>query len=146
MLSRLKKDEHIGIGDRWYIMDNDNLLGEVSIDLERSRDSTFELRIEKGSRGPDEETAAGLAERISYNYSLTDSSLILDPYFRTDKDDKWRIQRLSLTIYVPEGKAVSLNKNTAGFLDHIYNLDHYSNYRMAGKTWIMHQDGLENVR
>ena len=34
----------------------------------------------------------------------------------------------------------------AEFLEDVYNLDHDSDYRMAGKTWIMHEDGLESVR
>ncbi|HYW95197.1 MAG TPA: PspC domain-containing protein [Bacteroidales bacterium] len=146
MLARIKQDEHFRIDDRRYVMKDDNLYGEVTIDVEKGRSDAYELRMEKGSRGPDEETAASMAEKIAFNYTLQDSLLTVDPWFRAGSGEKWRLQRLDVTIYVPEGKAVHFDKNTGVFLEGVYNLDHYSDYRMAGKTWIMHEEGLESVR
>ncbi len=146
MYSRLRQDDHIEIGNRRYIIKDDNIYGEISIDVERSRNDKFEMRVVKSSRGPDVKTAEELAETIEYKYSMKDSILTMDPYFSTKPGEKWRLQRIDITVYIPEGKAVNLNKNTGDFLDRIYNLDHFSNYRMAGRTWIMHQDGLENVK
>ena len=146
MLNRLRSDNHLDIGNKWYIVNDHTLYGEVNVDIEKSRDDHFNLRVVKGSRGPDEETAESLAENITYSYTVKDSLLSLDPYFKNDSDEKWRSQHLTLTIFVPENKAIHLDKNTADFLKHSYNREHYSPYHFAGKTWIMNQDGLGRVQ
>jgi hypothetical protein len=145
-LSRLKSKDKINLDDQWYILNNgEYFYGEVEVDIEKSRSSEYEIRIVKGSIGSNEEEAGRIASEIEYSYDLEGSNLVLDPYFKSDLDNKWRIQTLRIYVYIPEDKAVHFDRNTASFLDGIYNLDHYSNYRMAGKTWIMREDGLEST-
>jgi phage shock protein PspC (stress-responsive transcriptional regulator) len=146
LYSGIRDRDHVEIGDRWYLFDHHNISGEVSIDIEKSRSGNFEMKIMKESRGSDSEEAEEFSDRIEYHFSQDGSQLILDPSFNIGEGEKWRMQRIDLIIYIPDGKAVNLSKNTANFLDNIYNLDHFSSYRMAGKTWIMHEEGLENVR
>ncbi len=146
MLARVSPEDHIGIGDNWYIMKDHIIYGEINIHIEKSRDDNYSLRVVKGSRGPDEEMAISLAESIAYSYTLRDSLLTLDPYFRNDTGEKWRSQYLRLTIFIPENKAISLQRNTSGYLKNVYNTDQYSSHRMAGKTWVMHEGGLEYTR
>ncbi len=146
MLSTFKSLKHVGVNNHWYIVRGDEFYGEVNIDVERSDDNVFKLRVVKSSRGSDEKSAEEMANSIGYNYTVNDSLLTVDPYFRNASGDRYHSQSLDLTVFVPEGKAVSLNKNTADFLGHINNLDQVTSYRMAGKTWVMHQDGLESVR
>lgn len=143
-----KEEEHkLKLNDRWYVLSKgDKIYGEVEIDIEKSRTSAFELRIEKGSRGYDQGNARELAEKISYHYTLSDSLLVLDRYFSSEADDRWRLQNVEITILVPENYQVDLDKSTSHYLEGVFNLDDYSNYQMGGKRWIMREEGLEFVR
>jgi phage shock protein PspC (stress-responsive transcriptional regulator) len=147
MIGKLKGEDRLEINDKWYIFEEENMIyGEVRLDIEKSRSDKVEMRIEKESRGTNEYEAQELAGNISYSYKVENNVLVLDPYFHVDMDDKWRFQNIDITIYLPEGKAVNLDKSTSQYLDGIYNLDHYSSYRMGGMTWMMQEDGLEFIR
>jgi phage shock protein PspC (stress-responsive transcriptional regulator) len=147
MMGKLKGEDRLKINDKWYIYEDENMIfGEIRLDIEKSRSEIIEMRIEKESRGTNEYEAQKLAENISYSYEIENNELVLDPFFHIDMDDKWRFQNIDITIYLPEGKAISLDKSTSQYLDGIYNLDHYSSYRMGGMTWMMQEDGLEFVR
>jgi phage shock protein PspC (stress-responsive transcriptional regulator) len=140
------RNKNFEINDRWYLIEKgDKIYGEVEVDIEKSRTGELEILIEKGSRGYDRENASYLAERISYNYYQSDTVLTLEPYFSTDVNDRWRMQTVGLTILVPENYTVTLDKNTASYLQGIYNLDRYSSFKMAGKRWRMKEDGLEHL-
>jgi hypothetical protein len=40
---------------------------------------------------------------------------------------------------------VVLEKETRDILDNVYNVDHISDWRMGGKTWLMTGLGLKDV-
>lgn len=147
MLGKFQGEEHFEINDKWYIFEDEKMFyGEIRLDIEKSRTDRIEMRIEKESRGTNESEAKNLAESISYSYKIENNRIVLDPFFHINIDDKWRFQNTDITLYIPEGKAINLDKNTSQYLDGIYNLDHYSSYRMGGMTWVMQEDGLEFVR
>ena len=65
--------------------------------------------------------------------------------FKSEYEEKWRAQRVELTLFVPEGKAIQFSKPVADHIDDIRaGRNRYSPWRMAEKTWWMHESGLEN--
>ncbi|MDA3821710.1 MAG: hypothetical protein PF450_03725, partial [Bacteroidales bacterium] len=85
------------------------------------------------------------ASKLNYNYSSSGNQITLDPYFYIENADKWRFQRLDISLQVPEGKYIMLEKETREILDDVYNVDHISDWRMGGKTWLMTKKGLTLV-
>jgi len=136
----------IDLDDRWILVeDADAFYGRVQIDIEKARGDQFVLEIEKESKGRTWERAEENAANIDYTFKTRDNRLIMDPYFSMDMDHKWRFPRVETTLRVPEGKVVVIDRQARDYLDGIHNLNHRSDWNMAGKTWQMTEEGLELI-
>lgn len=130
--------EKFGIEEFKYLMASDGTIyGEINIDFRKSKTDEFKMEIEKSSRGEDYEEALRFADYINYSFTRSDSLLSLDPYFHSQYENKWRFQTVEINIFVPEGKSVQFDKETAKFVDYIRNENNYSPWKMADKTWTM---------
>jgi phage shock protein PspC (stress-responsive transcriptional regulator) len=118
------------------------LLGSVKLDVEKAGNNEFAILVKKSSRGKTRELAKESSEKIIYNFTQKDSLLFFDPYFILAKDEKWREQEISITLKVPEGKAVFLNENMVKIISDIENVSNTWDGDMVGKTWIMKPEGL----
>jgi hypothetical protein len=67
---------------------------------------------------------------------------MFDPYFILGKDEKYRGQDVSITIKVPEGKAVYLSDDLVKIIHDIENVSNTWDGDMVGKTWVMKPEGL----
>jgi phage shock protein PspC (stress-responsive transcriptional regulator) len=140
-------DESIfDLDKKWFLMeDADAFYGRVDIDIERASEDEFSVDIEKASKGKSWDQARENADNIDYSYRVRGNRLILDPYYSVDMEYKWRFPRVEAIIHVPEGKVVVLDRETRDYLEGIRNVDHLSDWNMAGKTWKMTEEGLELV-
>jgi phage shock protein PspC (stress-responsive transcriptional regulator) len=120
----------------------DVLLGHVKLDVEKSGNEDFTILIKKESRGRTREVAKESSESIIYRFEQKDSTLLFDPYFILGKDVKYRGQNVSITIKVPEGKAVYLGDDLVKIIHDIENVSNTWDGDMVGKTWVMKPDGL----
>ncbi len=130
--------EEFGINNRWYLMgEEEEVYGKVEIDIRSTNDDYYSLRIEKSSFGSNYNEAIRYAENINYSFTRTDSLLVFDPYFKSGYEEKWRAQRVELTINVPEGKGIKFEKPVAGHIDYIRSETRYSPWKMADEVWLM---------
>ena len=142
----LDDEKFIDLDDRWILVeDADAFYGRVQIDIEKARGDQFVLEIEKESKGRTWEKAEENAANIDYAFRTRDNRLIMDPYFSMDMDHKWRFPRVETTLRVPKGKVVVIDRQARDYLDGIHNLNHRSDWNMAGKTWLMTEEGLELI-
>jgi phage shock protein PspC (stress-responsive transcriptional regulator) len=118
------------------------LLGNASLDIEKSGNNEFVILVKKISRGKTREIAKENSESIIYRYDVKDSTLVFDPYFILDKDDKYRGQQVKITIKIPEGKAVFLSEDLVKIIYDIENVSNTYDGDMVGKTWEMKPEGL----
>lgn len=143
IINEFESENTINIDNKWYLRDDPkSLYSRIEINAKKSLDSCYKFRIEKIARGLDKETAGLFAKKITYGFTQKDSSLILDPYFLIDNEGPWRAQSVEITVYVPVGKSIKFDKNTEVFLGWINNTEDYSDWEVAGKTFIMNPDGL----
>ncbi|MGW8315172.1 MAG: PspC domain-containing protein [Bacteroidales bacterium] len=134
------------LDNHWYLPeDADAFYGRIDLDIEQSGDDTFMIDIEKRSKGRSWERARENAANINYTFRTNENTLIVDPYFSVDLEDKWRFPRVEVVIRVPEDKVVVLDRNTRDILEGVRNVDHLSDWNMAGKTWRMTGEGLEKI-
>jgi phage shock protein PspC (stress-responsive transcriptional regulator) len=128
----------------WFVTEDlDRIYGQIELDIERSDDAFFMLEINKRSKGRNREDATTRAVNLNYNFVTNSNKLVLNPYFFLEGDEKWRIPRVELTLEVPVGKFVHLEKETREILEHANNVDQTSAWRMSGKTWMMTEEGLK---
>ncbi len=118
------------------------LLGHSRLDIEKSGNNEFVVLVKKSSRGNTRENAKENSENIIYRFDQNDSTIVFDPYFILDKDAKYRGQEVSITVKVPEGKAVFLSDNMVKIIHDIDNVSNTWDGDMVGKTWIMKPEGL----
>ncbi|MCF8227276.1 MAG: PspC domain-containing protein [Bacteroidales bacterium] len=134
------------LDSEWYITkDLDRIYGSVELDIEEAKGHQYLLEIEKYSKGRNMEDAEYNAEKLNYEYTISNNVLVIDPYFFLDKSSKWRFPKVKVTVEVPEGKYIFLEKETKELLEDVYNVDHISDWRMSGKMWKMTDRGLKLV-
>lgn len=118
------------------------MLGEVRLDVEKAGNDEFSIMVKKASRGKTREDARDTAEDIIYRFNLQDSTVVFDPYFILEKDDKYRAQEVTIIVKVPEGKSVYLGDDMVMIIHDIENVSNTWDGDMVGKTWIMKPEGL----
>jgi len=142
----LDRQSWFDIDEKWYILkDADEIYGRVDLDIEKISSGNFSMDIVRKSKGKNLELAERNARNINYNFKTRQNHLLVDPYFFIEAKDKWRFPRVELVVNVPEGKVVVLARNTRYILDNVQNVDRLSDWNMAGKTWLMTEDGLQKI-
>jgi hypothetical protein len=122
------------------------MAGKPIIYVGRAEGTSFELIVEKESRGASRQIARQNAERIEVKYTLIDSSLVISPYFILQKDEKWRAQEVKIFINVPEGKKIYFDKNIESLIGTRQDYCEYWPEEMIGNTWVMKGEKLEKEK
>ena len=143
-----------GFNDRWYftyddtwhvISGHDKVYGKIELDIEPASLEDYEISVRKNSQGRNQVEATINAEKLDYLWRQEGPDLILDPYFSLEKPNKWRLPGTRVTIMVPPGKYIRLDRNTRYFLDNVKSVDDEWNNMLAGNVWIMTEEGLSAV-
>jgi phage shock protein PspC (stress-responsive transcriptional regulator) len=125
----------------------------VFVEITKSPNDSFQVTMKKTSRGYSRNDANNLASLINFHVEQKDSILLLDKGIAINKTDKFRNQAVIITIYVPVGKQIKVNKGI-GWPVHIgdrnwdveWNDEYYDseeNIRwQSGVDYIMKPDGL----
>ena len=79
------------------------------IRIVKSKTDSFKVMVLKMSDGYSKSQATELAEKITYNITQTDSVLALYKGITINKTDKFRNQRIVITIAVPVGKRILID-------------------------------------
>ncbi len=98
------------INDEKIIYSND-----IRLIVRHTRDSVGRLLIERTAQGGSFLNAKKRAEAIDYNYSFEDGKLILDGFFITDIEQKYRDQEVEIVLYLPIGSILYAEDNTYSF-------------------------------
>ncbi|WP_299523165.1 PspC domain-containing protein [Winogradskyella sp.] len=96
------------------IIEDDNGRSLVSTNVRfvvrSTTDSIASISIDKEAAGRNYDRAKQRAENINYSYQLTDNTLRLDKFLQTDIENKFSEQEVRVTLYVPEGTIIYLDK------------------------------------
>ncbi|PKA83836.1 phage shock protein C (PspC) family protein [Ulvibacter sp. MAR_2010_11] len=102
----IKYDEN----DEKIIYSND-----VRLIIRSTRDSIGKIVVEKTAEGKSLLEAKKRAEAINYNFSANNNSVLLDGYFLTNIDNKYRNQEVQVIMYLPVGTILYAEENTYSF-------------------------------
>ena len=101
-------------------LDDDTVFVEnVSVKIIKSVNDSFRVTMIKMANGSNRRAADTLARLIQFNVTQKDSLLLLDKGIAITKDDKFRNQRVIITIYVPVGKQIRVD-NSVGWGHNIH--------------------------
>ncbi|WP_412984384.1 PspC domain-containing protein [Pontimicrobium sp. IMCC45349] len=87
----------------------------VRLIFRSTKDSLAYVSVEKNARGNSHQNAKDRARNINYSYDFTNNELLLNSYFLTDVENKFRDQEVEVVLYLPEGSIVNANGNTYTF-------------------------------
>lgn len=69
------------------------------------------VQVEKIAHAHSMREASKIAQNIKYNFRVSGNSLILDNYLLTGLQDKFRLQRVEIFLYLPEGTYFKPDRN-----------------------------------
>lgn len=101
---------------------------DILINIETTKDSIGKIVIEKTAEGNNLLDAKKRAQAIDYNFNFNNSKLLLDGFFTTSPQNKYRDQQIEITVYVPEGTVVFMEENTTSYYGYNSEFDALSNY------------------
>ncbi|MEP7163145.1 MAG: PspC domain-containing protein [Ferruginibacter sp.] len=108
----LKMEPFEGLDEDTAVVQN------ISIHIVKSTNDSFKVTMLKMANGRTRRYADTLAAMIDFNAVQKDSLLVIDKGITVTKKDKFRNQRIVLTVYVPVGKQIRVNRNV-GWGNHI---------------------------
>lgn len=73
------------------------------------------IQIEKEAKGKTLFEAKQRAEKIKYGYKMEGNNLILDNYLLTDLKEKFRNQEIEITLFLPLGTLLKVDKSLARY-------------------------------
>ena len=125
------------------IINNKNyLFGRPRFNIVQSTNNECELKIKRVSNGSSEKDCIKNAKNIIYNTKEADGKLFLDNFFTISGKQEWRNQKIYITLKLPIGKVVYLNRNMQNIIYDINNVSNTLDDDMLGEYWIMKPDGL----
>jgi phage shock protein PspC (stress-responsive transcriptional regulator) len=96
-------------------MDEDTaFVKNVRVDIVKSPDSSYKVTLMKIANGRSRRYADTLAALIDFKVMQKDSVLLVDRGIPITRSNKFRNQRVVITIYVPVGKQIRVDENVLG--------------------------------
>ncbi len=152
----------------YSISEDSILLNTVQIKVLRSDDSSYHVRILRGSLGSSANTALEYARQISFSVTQSDSIIQLPGGFPITRDQQFRNQQVIVVVYIPIGKKIMMDNSVKRYdwvnlhvgrghfnwenddrYDENYDDEGFSlenNYRWnSGVQYMMTTDGLRPV-
>ena len=118
------------------------IIGKPKLYIAKSESDSFEMSVVKKSRGATRQTAKSSADAVKLEYTLVGDRLVLSPYFYIPYNQKWRVQEVEVTVYVPDGKAIYIEHNLENILSSDQEYCSCWPDEMVGNTWVMKDNRL----
>lgn len=129
--------------NRWFefrpfeaIEEDTAFVRNIRVQIVKADSGDFKVSMLRLANGRTRRTADTLASMINFNITQMDSILLLDKAIAINKHDKFRNQRVIVTIHVPVGKQIRIDQS-AGW---------YSDVRIEGPwddDWALEMDNVE---
>jgi phage shock protein PspC (stress-responsive transcriptional regulator) len=136
--NHIEFNDVINFAELVKVDNNDVYLGFPKVDITYTTDtSNFAIILHKESNGYSNKDAIKRAEKIEYNLQLEENKLMLAPYFKIDKNDKYRGQTVFIEIQIPKGKKIEFSNNIDRILVDVENNYYRYSQNYAGTTWMV---------
>ncbi len=101
-------------------------VNNVDVRILKSTNDSFKVTVIKMASGRTRTIAENNAVQIQYSGVQTDSVLLMNKGIAINKTDKFRNQRVVLTVYVPAGKRIKVD-NSLGWFNNVHIGRDYNN-------------------
>lgn len=97
------------------IQEDTAYVNNIDVRIVKSLNDSFKVTLVKMATGRNRSIAENNAAAINYTGVQQDSILLMDKGIAINKTDKFRNQRVLMTIYVPVGKRIKVDKSISWF-------------------------------
>ena len=118
---------------------------DVQLILRTTKDSLASIAVEKKAKGETYQRARERAQAIDYQYELKNSSLYLNAYYTTSTHNKFRDQKITVVLYLPEDSFLYADKNTYSFHRNYSSYDDVLDNRQEEQLLIVQNNALGQV-
>jgi phage shock protein PspC (stress-responsive transcriptional regulator) len=115
----------------------------IKLDIRESNSDYLYLKTYKKANAISEEKAKELTSKIDYKFEVINNTLMLDAYFLSDLENRYDSQYIRMTLYVPKGMTVYLDKSTKYFLNDVENYQKIYDRDMIKHYYAMDDEGLD---
>jgi len=120
-------------------------IDNVDLKIKPNNNNTYKLIVEKSAKGRSMDEAEERSKQTDYVWNQDNDHLSLHSFLGIDKNTKWRMQKIDLTLEVPRGKHIHLGKNMDMLLDDVDNVQDLYDDEMTNKLWKMTANGLSCI-
>jgi phage shock protein PspC (stress-responsive transcriptional regulator) len=140
-------DEFVQKSDYHLLNENNRLIiaGKPKLDIVASSNDAVEIVVTKKARGNEKREAYNRAGNIDYIYKADSAQAIFNNVFVTKANEKFRVQEVQITVKVPVGKTIYLDKTLDGIIYDVDNVTNTYDKDMLERKWSMTDRGLECV-
>lgn len=124
---------------------SENRYDFVTLRLRGHEQDQFRLVKEFVATGRNRQEAALNTQMVEYRVAQKDSILIFDPNLYFKEDAIFRMQRLSMTLFIPYEFPFQMKPELADILKNTLYQAGYSPYDMQDNTWIFTEKGLNCI-
>jgi phage shock protein PspC (stress-responsive transcriptional regulator) len=119
------------------------LISDVRLDIvKNTKDTLTKLQVLRFSRGHSATGARENQEKIVYPFTLHDTILTLPTQLRLHAGEPYRLQSVSMKLFLPEGKKISIDESAVDILHDIDNVQNLHDSELPGHVWKMTPAGL----
>lgn len=119
--------------------------GWARLDIERSADSLFHLKVEREAHGATTKAALFRAGNVNFRSEQRNDVLLVSPVIHYPAMDKFRGQDVQFTLEVPLGGSIFLRPGSKHVIYDIDNVTNTYDDDMLGRTWTMTSKGLMDM-
>ena len=115
----------------------------ISFDIRESNNSELYIRTYKKANGISINKAKELVKDIRFKYEVVNNTLMLDAYFLANLKNQNNSQYVRITLFVPKGMTIYLDKTNKSFIKKASNTQNIRSRHMIKRHFKMTNDGLD---
>lgn len=125
--------------------DGKSIMTLANLNIINGKDQPLSVTTDCYSRGISATIAQQNARSIDVSTSLNGNTLTIDPVLTFSKDKKWRGQKATINLSIPEGTVIHFDSDLYPLLQKATNSFNYVSGYMAGDYYRLTDDGLQKV-
>ena len=115
-LKRSSRKHEVAINGELIVYTND-----IRLDVKKSNTGYAYFIVQKESYGRSRITASKNAEKIQYEYTITDNEIVFDAFFLSDLKNIFKDEEIDITVFIPVNSTIYFDSSVKNFLSNVKN-------------------------
>ena len=125
-LKRSSRKHEVAINGELIVYTND-----IRLDVKKSNTGYAYFIVQKESYGRSRITASKNAEKIQYEYTITDNEIVFDAFFLSDLKNIFKDEEIDITVFIPVNSTIYFDSSVKNFLSNVKNKGNIYDKEMA---------------